>query len=66
MHLLVHHFISIPLAEITRDWSTHPDRGGEEDTDSRRVPNPYQAAPDKSRGEGAEENPQENKEQSKC
>lgn len=53
------------LAEITGDWSTHPDRGGEENTYSRGVPNPYQIAPDKSRGESTEENPQENKEQGK-
>lgn len=54
------------LPEITGDWPTYPDRGGEEDTDSRGVSNPYQTASDKSRGESAEENPQENKEQGKC
>lgn len=53
------------LAEIAGDWPAHPDRGGEEDTDSRGVPNPYQTAPDKGRGESAEENPQKNKEQGK-
>lgn len=62
---MLHFFISVTLAEIAGDWPTHPDRGGEEDTDSRGVPNPYQTAPDKSRGEGAEENPQKNKEQGK-
>lgn len=54
------------LEEITGDWPSHPDRGREEDTDSRGLPNPYQTAPDKSRGESSKENPQENKKQGKC
>uniref|UniRef100_A0A674HUE5 cAMP responsive element binding protein 3 like 2 n=1 Tax=Taeniopygia guttata TaxID=59729 RepID=A0A674HUE5_TAEGU len=49
--------------EITGDWPPHPDRGREEDADSRGLSNPYQTAPDKSRGESSKENPQENKKQ---
>lgn len=53
-------------AEVAGDWPTHPYRRGEEDADSRGIPNPNQTALDKGRRESAKENPQENQEQGKC
>lgn len=55
-------FCSLVCTETAGLRPTGPDRGGEEDPDRRGLPHPHQTAPDKIRGEGAEENQEENQE----